>query len=152
MKKLITSLCVVGLIASVGCNTSTTGGRTPTTSSTGSHTTMGNKESFKLSAPTMSTSIKQGTSEKVKVSISRGHDFKDNVKLTAKASDPKLHVTMEPTAFRGSETKDVEVTIHADDDAKVGDATVNITGIPEAGGHETTVAIPVTVKAKESNK
>jgi uncharacterized membrane protein len=151
MKKLIASLCVTCLVAGAGCNSSPTGGRSGTTSSglTGTH--VSKKETFKLNGPSVTTKIEQGTSKTFKVSISRGSEFKDDVALKAESSDPKVHVTLDSNAFMGSEKKDVEATVKAADDAKLGESEITVTGSPQAG-EPTTLAVKIDVTAKAKNK
>ncbi len=172
MKKLMASLCVAGLVAWSGCNTSPTGGRsnatgpatgsstttkagpsgtTTTTERTSSYPTSGGKETFKLHGPELATHVEQGTAKTFKVSISRDSNFKDDVTLKADSPDPKLHVTIEPNVFKGSEKKDAEVTVKAADDAKLGKETIHITGTPQSG-NPTTVDATVDVTAKAKNK
>ncbi len=164
MKRFIVGLCVAGLVAFTGCsNTSSTGGRPGTgglgggkttgTGATGTPTNAphGNRETFELKGPTGTEKVEQGTSVKFKLSISRGKDFKDNVMLKAESPDPKLHVTLEPNEFRGSENKDVEVTVAADPDAKIGEDHVRITGTPQSG-NPTTLDVKVDVTARPKNK
>lgn len=155
MKKLIASFCVAGLVAFTGCNSSPTGGR-PGTGAAGtggavSRTGSSTKETFKLKGPTTSTKVEQGTAKTFSISISRGGDFKDDVTLKAESDDPKVHVTLEPNVFKGSEKKDVEATVKVDDDAKIGEHLITITGTPQAG-ESTTVQAKVDVAAKAKNK
>jgi hypothetical protein len=165
MKRLLTSLCVAGLVACAGCNSSPTGGRTASTGSTTNRTgamtgetttqttTSGKKESFKLKGPSSlpETRVEQGTSKTFSVSISRDSNFKDDVTLKADTDDPKVHVTLEPSVFKGSEKKDVEATAKVDDDAKLGEHTIRITGTPQAGA-PTTLEVKIDVTAKAKNK
>src|SRR5437870_4867106 len=116
MKKLIVSFCVAGIVACSGCNSSPTGGRSGpavTGGGTGSHLGSSKKETFTLKGPSSAipTKLEQGTSKNLSISISRGADFKDDVTLKATTDDPKLHVTLEPSVFKGSEKKDVEATV-----------------------------------------
>src|ERR1700722_6004290 len=147
MKRLMACLCVAGLVACTGCNSSPTGGRTETNTTNPNRPSSSTKETFKLKAPEMATKVEQGTSKTFKISISRGADFKDDVTLKAESSDPKLHADLEPKAFKGSENKDVEVTVKADPEAKLGKQTITITGTP-AAGEPTSVAAEVDVTAK----
>jgi uncharacterized membrane protein len=157
MKKLMASLFLASLMATVGCNASPTGGRpaTPAPSAGGpAHTvTGGSKETFKLEAPETSQTVKQGTSTKFNVSISRGADFKDDVAVTAEPQgDSKgLKVEVSPKEFKASDKKPVEVTVTASDDASLGKHVIQITGKPQAGT-PTSVNVTVNVTAKEGNK
>jgi hypothetical protein len=153
------SLCVAGLVACTGCNTSPTGGRTTVTTarandgSVTTHASSSKKESFELKGPTSTpmTRVEQGTSKTVKISINRGSDFKDDVALKAQSADPKVHVTLEPNAFKGSEKKDVEAVVKADADAKLGEDDITITGTPQSGA-PTTLLVKVDVTPKANHK
>jgi uncharacterized membrane protein len=99
----------------------------------------------------MTTKVEQGTSKTFKIGISRGSDFKDDVTLKADSPDSKLTVTFDQNAFKGSEKKDIEATVKAADDAKIGESTIAITGTPQSG-EPTTLNVKVDVTAKAKNK
>jgi uncharacterized membrane protein len=151
MKRLIASFCVASLVACTGCNSSPTGGRENKTTSPSGHVSSSNKETFKLSGPETATKVEQGKSNTFKLKISRGVDFKDDVALKVESPDPKLHVTLDPTTFKGSETKDVEATVKADNDAKIGKEMITITGAPQAG-KATNLEVEIEVTAQPKNK
>ncbi len=70
--RTLIALLIGGLaIAAASCNQSSQGG------SAGTH------DSFTLKAPAMPTEIKQGDRQTIKLTLSRGSDFKKNVNINA---------------------------------------------------------------------
>jgi hypothetical protein len=130
-------LFVVGLVGALltvalGCNTSDRGGGAEA------------RTSFKLSAPALPTSIKQGDRETVKLNVDRGKDFKQDVQLRATA--PKgISVDLAKKDVKAAEPSDVGVTITVDKDAPLGEHVVTVTGTPKDGS-PATVDFKVVVK------
>lgn len=128
----------LALCALAGCNSSPPGGVT----------SAGDKESFKIVAPTIPVMIKQGDKKTETITLSRGPDFKQDVLLSLEA--PKgLKVEMPKSLLgkltvKAGEPGEIPVSITADKDAAVGDSTIKITGTPEKGT-ATSVEIKVTV-------
>jgi len=116
-------------LTSVGCNKSPEGG------------SPGTKDSFTLSGPTTSTTIKQGNKETVTVTLNRGSDFKKKVTLDVKAPE-KVKATFDKTSVATSDDKDVKLTIDVDKEAAVGDHVVEVTATPESG---TATKLPVKI-------
>jgi uncharacterized membrane protein len=134
MMNRMLSLAVVGglMIVSVGCNNSPQGGNP------------GTSDSFKVSAPVMTTTIKQGEKETVTLTLQRGTDFKKNVEV--KADAPKgLNVVMKSSRVNASDPADVSFTVEADKAAPLGDHIIKVTATPESGA-ATTVDVKVNVK------
>jgi uncharacterized membrane protein len=139
MKRIIAGFALVGLVVVVGCNTSPTGGGTDRAAT------------FSLSAPPTSTTVKHGTSETVKVSISKGRDFKEDVDFTAEVINPAdkgLKVSVEPKHWKASDPTEVKVMATADDKTAAGDYTVRLTAKP-AKGDATSVDIKFKVTEKK---
>ena len=141
MKHILAGLAVMGLAVVVGCNTSPTGGGGDAGGT------------FKLSGPTTATTVKHSTSETVKVSISKGKDFKEDVALTAQVLNPvdkehNLKIDVEPKHWKPSDPAEVKVTATADDKTAAGDYTVQLTAKP-AKGDATTVNIKFKVPEKK---
>jgi uncharacterized membrane protein len=154
MKRLIASLCVAGLVACTGCNSSSTGGRSsnPTNpGKPGDATASGKDESFKLTGPESFT-IKQGEMKAFDVGISRTN-FKDDVTVSAQVenADAKVKAEAKDKMFKGADPKDkkISITVNAADDAKLGDYTIDVNGKPEAGAAP---AKPLQVKLKVEKK
>jgi hypothetical protein len=122
---------------------------TPATSST-SVTTTANKpviidknNTFTLKVPEMTTSVNHGKKEDVTISISRGSEFKQSVKLQFRA--PK-GVTVTPSSAMIPAGQDkVTVSIQATNDAAVGKGNVGVTAVPESG-RSVELEMPIQVK------
>jgi uncharacterized membrane protein len=126
------SVAAMSALLFVGCNKSPEGG-TPGTSS-----------SFTISAPTMSTTIKQDNTESVKLTLNRGSDFKKSVKLTATAPD-KIKAEFSKDSVTSSDAGDVMLKIIVAKDAPIGDQTIHVTGTPD-GGSPTSVEVKLHVE------
>src|SRR5205823_13699467 len=110
------------LIALVGCNTSPPGGSGPN---------VAKKATFDIKAPMTSTTLKQGETKEVKLTIDRGKDFHDAVELKF---EPATGLTVDPTTETvKADQKDVTIRVTANKDAKVGDETVRVMATPPAG-------------------
>src|SRR5262249_46453305 len=128
---LVPALVVLSGITLTGCNTSPEGGGT-------------GENTFKVQAPTLTTTIKQGDTDTVKLTVKRGRDFKQTVKLTA--TDPEgISSTFEPDVVKGTGDEDVNLRIKVAKDAPVGERRITIKGAPEKGD-STTVDVKVNVK------
>jgi uncharacterized membrane protein len=131
MRKYL-SLTAIAALMFVGCNNSPEGG-TPGTSS-----------SFTMSAPTMSTTIKQDNKESVKLTLNRGADFKKSVKLTVNAPD-KVKADFNKDTVAPSDSGDVMLNITAAKDAPLGDQIIKVTATPD-GGTATSVDVKIKVE------
>ncbi len=151
MKKIIASVFVAGLVAATGCNPGATPGGKPSETKANGETVK--KSMYTITGPglTTSTSVKQGTSIKFNIGISRDSTFKDDVTVSAVEVPSGLTVSFEPKSFKGSETKEIEVTVKAADDAKVGAETFKVEG-KSAGSEPAFTPVKVTVDAKDKNK
>ena len=119
-KFLVAAGAALFALTSVGCNKSPEGG------------SPGTKDSFTISGPTTTTTIKQGNKETVTITLNRGSDFKKKVTL-AVATPDKVKGTFDRSSVAASEDKDVKLTLDVDKDAAVGDHMVKVTGTPESG-------------------
>ena len=133
---LSVALVVAGLI---GCNTDKGGKKDDNTP---------NNETFRMTGPQTSTTIKQGNKETVKVSVNRGSKFQEDITFSADEAKG-LKVELDPKVLKASEKKDLEVTVTADADAAIGDKVIKITGKPAKGSEAT---VDVKVKVEEKNK
>lgn len=127
------SLSAIAALALAGCNHSPEGG-TPGTSS-----------SFSISAPTMSTTIKQDNKESVKLTLNRGSDFKKSVTLGVTAPE-KIKADLSKSTVSPSDASDVMLNVSVAKDAPLGDQTIRVTGTPEGGGAATTVEVKIKVE------
>ncbi|HLW65579.1 MAG TPA: hypothetical protein VKS79_09695 [Gemmataceae bacterium] len=131
MKITFASLLVLGLVAFTGCDKGTQGGPGATNPSN-RNTISQDDDTFKLSVPTFSTSIKQGESKVVDIGIKRGKNFDEDVSL--KFDNLPKGVSLDPAAPAIKHgDKDTKVTLKAANDAAVGDFTVRVIGHPTKG-------------------
>jgi uncharacterized membrane protein len=86
---------------------------------------------FELKLPG-STGINQGETKTVTVSISRGKNFDQDVKLDFSGAPTGVKVTSANSSLKASE-KSVDVTIAAAADASLGEHTIKVTGTPGTG-------------------
>lgn len=94
--------------------------------------TLAAKDTFTLSVPLLSTSLKQGETQTVSIGIKRDKSFSQDVALTF--GDLPTGVVIEPSApviNRGDE--EVQVTLTAANDASLGNFTIKVTGHPAKG-------------------
>src|ERR1700722_12771413 len=131
--KIFLSLTALAALALAGCNHSPEGG------------TSGTSRSFTISAPTMTTTIKQDNKESIKLTMNRGSDFKKTITLTAVAPE-KLKAELSKTTLTSSDPSDVVLNVSVAKDAPLGDATIRVTGTPEGGGASTSVEVKIKVE------
>lgn len=133
MKKALLVVGLIAVVALVGCKKSEPGGGA------------GN-ETFKVVVPAMSTDVKQGELQTVKVSIDRGDGFKQAVKLEFKSA---VGITVDPaiTTVQPGDKGDVQLKIAAAKDAPIGESKVMVKGTPDKGESAET-EFKVTVSAK----
>jgi len=105
----------------------TTGERTRETTGIGTP-----DNTFKISLPTFETGLKQGEKKSVRISISRGKNFDQDVKLDFGKLPTGITVTPTMPTIKHGEN-DVEVNFEAAKDAALGDHTVNVTATPKDG-------------------
>jgi hypothetical protein len=132
MKTLCAGLVLVASAAFLGCETKSTSGG-PLAKDTNRTGTITQPEgTFSLIPPRMSTTIKQGETHAVTISIDRGKNFDEDVSL--KFEDLPKGVSVEPaspTIKHGD--KEVKVELKAADDAALGDHTIKVVGHPGKG-------------------
>lgn len=117
----------------LGCNKGTEGGTT------------GTKASFELSLPT-SKDVKQGNTESYDASITRGSDFKKDVKLSVGTKPDKVQVKLNKDKIgAGDGDTKFTITVTPDKDAPIGDHVVEIVGTPDGGGNPSVGKLKVKV-------
>jgi uncharacterized membrane protein len=132
MKRLLSVLAVAGILAFTGCdNKSSSGGPGATNSGKGAHLSQP-EQTFKLSMPTFSTTIKQGESKDVKIGINRGTNFDQDVALKFEDVPKGLTIDAASAVIKHGD-KEINVKLKAADDAAVGDHTIKVKGHPEKG-------------------
>ena len=126
-------VALIAMAALVGCKKSEEGGRAGT-------------DTFRLSVPALSTTVKQGEVQTVRVSVDRGEGFKQPVKLEVKAP-AGLQVDPSTTTVQLGDKGDVQLKITAAKDAPLGDQKIVVKGTPDKG-ESTETEFTVTVSAK----
>jgi len=150
MRTILTTAAAVtaGLFAA-GCgNTSNTGGGASKTVSSagGAHAEDAKKDdTFTIKGPALATTLKQGEKKDIELTVSRGKDFHEGVKLTADA--PKgLKVTIEKATVAASDPEKALMSVEAEKDAAVGDHPIKVTATPDKG-QATSLDVRVKVDA-----
>jgi len=132
-KALVVALIVMA--AFVGCNKSEEGGTAGT-------------DTFKVAVPVMTTDVKQGELQTVKVSVDRGSGFKQAVKLEFKsAAGSGLTVDPGSTTVQPADKGDVQLKITAAKDAPLGASKILVKGTPDKG-EAVEIEFKVSVVAK----
>jgi uncharacterized membrane protein len=136
MKVAVCALILVGLVAFEGCGgTGTPGGPGTKTETGGPHkTSLGGpaEDTFTINVPTLATTLKQGESKTIALSLKRGTNFDEDV--TVKFEDVPEGLTIEPTNPKIAKSeKDTQVTIKAAKDAALGKFTIKVVGEPTRG-------------------
>lgn len=104
-------------------------------------------QTFKLAVPATETDLKQGEREDVTISIDRGDNFTQEVKLQFK---PPAGIKITPADARiKSGEKQVAVTVEAAADAKPGETNIEVIAVPESG-KSVTMQMKVEVDEKKS--
>jgi len=111
--------------------------------------TVSHKDTFHLSMPFLSTTLKQGDTKEVSIGIKRDKNFEQDVTLTF--TDLPTGVTVEPASpvIKQADTE-AKVILKGAADASVGDFTVKVTGHPTKGA-DASHDLKVTV-AKQTAK
>jgi len=126
------------MVALVGCeNNSTPGGPGATNNTPQNQPVIGQgEETFSLDVPTLKTTIEQGESKSVSISLKRGKNFDQDV--TLKFENVPQGVTIAPAldVIKHSE-KEAKLTVTAAPDAALGDFTIKVTGHPAVGADAT---------------
>ena len=140
MNRIACVVTALALGALVGCNQSPPGG-SPRSAGGQSST------SFKLKAPELATTVKQGDTQEIKLTVDRGKDFKEDVKLKITVAEDAIGITVDPAdpVVKAGDKENLTLKVHAAKDAAIGDHILRITGVPETG-LATPVDVKVTVK------
>jgi uncharacterized membrane protein len=138
MRLIPAAAITFGLVALVGCNASPPGG---------SGSGVGKKETFKIDAPLLATSLKQGDTKEVKLTLDRGKDFHEDVALKF---DAPAGLTVDPASqtVAASDAKEVVIKVTAAKDASVGDLVIKVTGTPKTGN---ATSVDVKIKVEKSD-
>ncbi|HTU90903.1 MAG TPA: hypothetical protein VMF69_12570 [Gemmataceae bacterium] len=149
MRHTFAVVACAALLIFTGCDKGTPGGPGATNNkSTNSKipSLKQGEDTFSLTVPTLSTTLKQGENKVVSLGIKRGKNFDEDVML--KFENLPKGMTIDPSAptIKHGDTE-VNVTIKAASDAAVGDFTIEVKGHPEKGP-DATQKLKVTVKSK----
>lgn len=104
------------------------------------------KETFSVSVPSLSTSLKQGETQTVSIGISRDKNFMQDVTLTFGELPEGVTISPESTVLT-SDTSESVFTLTAADDASLGNFTVKVMGRP-AKGEDASDAFKLAVTEK----
>jgi hypothetical protein len=109
---------------------------------------VGGSDTFRLTGPgvlgTSDVTLKQGEKKEVTVKISRGSNFKEDVKLQVKNPPKGLTVTPEKPAIGAGDTEG-RLTLEAAKDAPLGVQMIDVEGVPTKG-NPTTLQLKVNVE------
>jgi hypothetical protein len=108
------------------------------------------KDSFTLSTPRLSTSLKQGETQTVSIGIKRDKSFDQDVALTF--GDMPTGVTLRPLSpVMKHGDAEAQVTLTAADDASLGNFVIKVTGHP-AKGADASNELKLTVTKKSEKE
>jgi hypothetical protein len=142
-------LAIVGCLFAIGCDQKSTSGGPGVTKSEGRESGIHVRQpedTFKLETPTLETSVKQGESKgPVKIGISRGKNFDQDVKLSFSEPPKGVKITPASPVLKAGD-KEASVTLEAAPDAALGRHTITVTGTPEKGGAPATTELKIDVK------
>ena len=144
MKRTTLGLLVAGALAIVGCENKSPPGGPGAVKPDGTTPRVTTPEnSFRISVP--SVDLKQGESKTVAVTITRGTNFDQDVKLEV-ASPPQGVTVKFDDAMLKAGAKEVHMTVDAANDAALGEHKVNLTATPARSGPATSTEFKVEVK------
>jgi len=90
------------------------------------------ENSFRLDAPNLATTIKQGETKVVTIGIARSKNFDQDVTLKFEGIPEGVTITPEEPMIKHGE-KEVKLNVAATEDAAVNDFTIKIIGHPATG-------------------
>src|SRR5262245_34003191 len=145
MRNAIAAVFGFALVGMLGCGESGAPGganKPPSQQSTVGMT----PDTFKIVLPSMSTHVKQGDSKPASISVSRGKNFAQYLRLSFETLP--AGVTFEPatTTIKPGDSS-VTVSVKASDTAQPGDYAVRVIGHPTSGP-DSTGDMKVTVSKK----
>lgn len=123
MRTLIAGLLVASLVVFAGCTRDQSGGNAKV-------------DSFEVKAPP-ATALKQGESKTVKLTVDRGKEFKQNIKLAADASPKGIKVELVRAELKTGDPGEIEMRLTAEEQAAPGEAKLTLTATPEKGAAKT---------------
>src|SRR5262245_34456125 len=146
MRRLLT-LGLVTVAALIGCShESQRGGPGASGTSTAGRGADNRAETFTVAVPSTTTSVAPGQREEVTISIDRGSQFKQPVKLQFKAP-PGMKVVPEEAEIQPGDTS-TKVFVEATGEGTPGKAYIEVVGVPQSG-KSVSVRMPVEIKKKD---
>lgn len=144
MTRMTLALLATGVLAAVGCeNKSPPGGPGATKpSATGTHVGTPD-DTFKITVP--NATLKQGESKTITVSIKRGTNFDQDVKLAVEKPPQGVTFKFDDPTLRASATE-THLTIDASKDAALGEHDVMVSATPARAGTATQTEMKVEIK------
>jgi len=138
MRKQILFAAASLAVVVLGCEQGTPGGpgatqAPPRSTTTANRPTYSESDrTFTLSVPVLAVRVKQGDTESATISLSRGRNFDEDVRL--EFSGMPKGVTIEPgSVMIARSEKEAKINFHASANAAVGEFTINVTGHPTQG-------------------
>ena len=128
-------------------STDNQGSKTTTTETTKTNTPNDNAQTFTIKVPSGGTNVTQGANQTVTVSISRGKDFHQPVKLKFDAPAGVKISPVDPIIREDTANNSVKVTIDVDPTVSEGRHKITVTGEPETGA-AAKVDMDIDVKKK----
>ena len=132
MNKLLATLVCSALALSFGCNENKSAPGGP--GAPGARGTAAKDNTFMVNPPSGTTDIKQGHTKEISISVNRGKDFKQNVKLSLSTDAKGVTIKPDTAELKASDTATtLKFTIDAAKDADMGEHTVTVKATPETG-------------------
>lgn len=98
---------------------------------------------FSLSGPLTATSIKQGETQTIPLTLKHQNKNPGNIKLVAENSDQGINAQLTSTSIKSNDSGDVGLKVTADKTASLGEHTIRVSGNANSGK-----VTPVDVKVK----
>jgi uncharacterized membrane protein len=130
--KALLSVVVLSLLVLAGCTKPATSGGPGAAKNNDSTQITQADDSFSLDVPNLQTTIKQGETKVVKISINRGKNFDQDVTLSFDKLPAGVTGDPEPVVL-GKGEKEVEVKLTASAEAALGEHMVTVRGKPATG-------------------
>jgi hypothetical protein len=144
MTRMTLALLATGVLAAVGCeNKSPPGGPGAARPDSGSSHVGTPDNTFRITVA--NTTLKQGESKTVTVSIKRGTNFDQDVKLEVENAPQGVTFKFDDATLHASATE-THLTIDASKDAALGEHKVMIAATPARAGTATQTEMKVEVK------
>ena len=108
---------------------------------------MASDDGFRILLPQSQLTLKQGAIQSVDVTVVRGDQFKQDIKLDLKSGPQGITVDPKNYVIKASDRPESQVRVSAAKDAALGEYRVTITGTPASNGQPTMTHLRVDVIA-----